>query len=119
MKIFLIVLAFCASAYLWLHCFAQWFAGPVITGSLPPQVIALRVFAAATTFCRILAIFKILPATIAAWAAAIIYLGASWKFNVDWVFRDDLRFMFWTAVFLTITTLLPRTNPQGARDESV
>ena len=115
MKVLFIGLAFCSCAYTWLGCLAQWFAGPEMSGPLPPQIIAFRALAAVCSLCCFGAIFRVLPAAIVSWIAALIYLGISWKLNATWVFHDDLvRFTLWTPFLLTTAAIPPKTAPWSA-----
>jgi hypothetical protein len=107
-------LAFCSCAYTWLGCLAQWFAGPEISGGLPPEILAFRILAFVATLCCICSLFEALPAAVAAWISALIYLGISWKFNAGWVFHADLWFTLWTPIFLSIAALLRKTVPRSS-----
>jgi hypothetical protein len=116
MRGFFVFLAFCATAYTWLGCLAQWFAGPeaVLTS---PENIASRTFATACTLCCLWSLFKILPAAIAAWIAAAVYLAVSWKLSADWVFKDAVeKFTLWTPIFLTTAECFRRSGPKKYRE---
>jgi hypothetical protein len=107
MKILMLVLVFLSCAYVWLTCLSQWFAGPEISGPLPLQYIALRLFAVLVTLCCLLALKETQAAAIAIWVVAVSYALISWKINADWVFREELQStVFWAPLFLTIAALL-------------
>jgi len=109
MKIVLIVLAFCSSAYTCLGCFGQWMSTPDISGSFPIEVIAFRAFALCSILCCIGALFRPSTSAVAAWLAALVYLLISWRLNASWVFRGDLiRFTLWTPLFLSVAALISR-----------
>lgn len=109
MRWLLIGLAFCGSAYTGLGCLAQGFASPPMSGPLDPTLVALRVFTLLSFLCCFGALFRIIPAVVVIWIAAVAYLAISWKFNAPWVFRDDiLRFTLWTPFFLSIAAFTHR-----------
>jgi hypothetical protein len=102
----MIVLAFLSSAYVWIECLGQWFAGPEINGPLPLQYLTLRIFAAIVTLCCLLSIKETKAAAIAIWLVVLSYSLVSWKINAGWVFREELRStVFWAPLFLTIAAL--------------
>ena len=116
MRILMIVLAFVSCAYVWLGCLSQWFAGPEVSGPLPINLAALRLFALLITFCCLLALKKGKLAVIAIWVVAISYALVSCKVNAGWVFREEMEtLVFWTPIFLTIAALIPKPAPRSLR----
>jgi|SRR5580658_792551 hypothetical protein len=116
MRVLTIVLAFVSCTYVWLRCLSQWFAGPEVSGPLPINFAALRLFALLSTACCLIALKKRKLAVIAIWVVAISYALVSWRMNAGWVFRAEMEtLVFWTPIFLTIAALIHKPAQRSLR----
>ena len=103
MKWISIGLAFCSCLYIGLGYYVGFGMSAPAAGRLPANRLAFGAFGVACGFCSLLALYRVVPAALLIWIAAIAYGIFDLRHSPSWMVQDHVfRFAVWPVLFLTL-----------------
>jgi hypothetical protein len=103
MKRISIGLAFCSCLYIGLAYYVGFGMSAPAAGPIPANMLAFGAFGIACGLCSLLALYRVVPAALLIWIAAIVYCIFDVRHSPAWMVEDHVfRFALWPVLFLTL-----------------
>ena len=103
MKRISIGLALCSCLYIGMAYYVGVGMSAPGPGPLPANMLAFGAFGIACGLCSLLALYRVVPAALLVWIAAIAYCIFDARHSPAWMVQDHVfRFAVWPVLFLTL-----------------